>query len=130
MPTFSAQSQERLKQCHPELIRLFNEVIKNMDCTILCGFRPQDEQEEAVRTGKSKEHWPNSKHNKFPSLAVDVAPSPIDWNDKIKFYYFIGYVLGTAQQMGIKIRSGSDWSMDHNLKNQTFFDLPHFELVP
>jgi hypothetical protein len=61
-------------------------------------------------------------------LAVDVAPYPVDWNDKERFYYFAGFVKGVASSLGISIRWGGDWNSDNNLKNQTFFDLPHFEL--
>ena len=50
--------------------------------------------------------YPNSKHNKLPSKAVDVAPYPIDWNDPDRFYHFAGYVRGIAEGMGIKIRWG------------------------
>ncbi len=129
MPQFGAKSAERLATCHPDLQRLFNEVIKHVDCTVICGHRTEEEQEEAFRTGKSKVRWPNGKHNKKPSEAADVVPFPIDWNDKMRFYHFIGFVRGIAVQMGIKIRSGGDWDSDFDLKDQNFFDLPHFELI-
>ena len=121
MPTFGTQSKEKLSQAHPDLQRLFNEVIKTYDCTILCGYRGKEEQEAAVRDGKSKVHFPNSKHNHLPSLAVDVAPYPIDWNDKRRWYYFGGYVTKTAEDMGINIRWGGHF--------KDFEDCPHFELL-
>ena len=43
------------------------------------------------------------------------------------FYYFGGYVLGTAQEMGIDIRWGGDWDGDRSISDQTFDDLVHFE---
>ena len=73
--------------------------------------------------------YPNSKHNKLPSKAVDVAPYPIDWNDPDRFYHFAGYVRGIAEGMGIKIRWGGDWNGNFDLKDQNFYDLPHFELL-
>ena len=54
---------------------------------------------------------PKNKHNaEEPELskAVDVAPYPIDWNDKERFYYFAGVVMGIAIQMGIPLRWGGD----------------------
>lgn len=133
MPSFSKTSVERLNTCDQRLVTLFNEVVKHYDCTILCGVRSKEEQDEAFRTGKSKLKWPNSKHNVLKpdqkSKAVDVAPYPIDWNNKDAFYHFAGFVRAIAAQQGIKIRWGGDWDGDFNLKNQTFFDLPHFELV-
>ena len=60
---------------------------------------------------------------------MDAVPFPIDWNDKIRFYHFAGYVLGVAKTLGIKIRWGGDWNSNLNFKDEKFMDLPHFELV-
>lgn len=128
MPNFSDKSRNKLETCHPDLQKLFNEVIKYYDCTIIEGHRSEEDQQELFRQGKSKIQF-GGMHNKTPSLAVDVAPTPIDWNDKIAFYHFAGFVRGIASQMKINIRWGGDWNGDKNLKNQTFFDLPHFELI-
>ena len=133
MPKFSKRSQERLDTCDKQLQRLFNEVIKHYDCTILEGARPKDRQNELFRQGKSKLTWPNSKHNltHFNQLsqAVDVVPYPIDWNDWNRFYHFAGFVKGVAASMGIKIRCGVDWDGDNDFKDQSFHDAPHFEIV-
>lgn len=133
MPAFSKTSLGRLNTCDPRLVEIFQEVIKYYDCTVTCGVRSKEEQDEAFRTGKSKLKWPNSKHNVLKvgdkSKAVDVVPCPIDWNNKEAFYHFAGFVRAVAALKGIKIRWGGDWDSDNNLKNQTFFDLPHFELV-
>lgn len=129
MSEFSGKSKERLATCHPELQRLFNEVVKHYDCTVTCGHRSKDEQDEAVRTGHSKLAWPNSKHNSLPSKAIDVVPFPIDWADTSRFYHFGGFVLAVAQQLGIKIRWGGDWNGNLQFRDEKFKDLPHFELV-
>ena len=129
MAKFGKVSQERLATCDQRLQDLFNEVIKYVDCTVLCGHRDEAAQNEAVRTGKSRTRWPTSKHNSKPSMAVDAAPYPVDWNDKHRFYYFAGFVVGVAKKMGIKVRYGGDWDSDFDLNDQSFIDLPHFELV-
>lgn len=49
--------------------------------------------------------------------------------DVSRWYYFGGYVLGTADEMGIPIRWGGDWNGNRNIDDQTFDDLPHFELL-
>ena len=85
-------------------------------------------QDEAYNKGNSKVKFPNGKHNKSPSVAVDVAPYPINWRDRDRFHYFAGYVLGIASQMGIKIRWGGDWDMDTQTKDNNFDDLVHFEI--
>jgi peptidoglycan L-alanyl-D-glutamate endopeptidase CwlK len=109
--------------------RLFEKVVVDYDCTIICAFRNQADQEQAYRTGMSKKQWPQSKHNQENSRAVDVAPWPIDWEDRHRFYHFGGYVKAVAAGMGLRIRWGGDWDGDFNFKDQNFHDLPHFELL-
>ena len=128
MPRFGSRSRSKLETCHEDLQKVFNEVIKHFDCTILEGTRPKELQDEYYRTGKSKVKYPNSKHNSSPSRAVDVAPYPIKWQDTDRFYFFAGYVKGIASQMGIELRWGGDWDSDTEVGDQTFMDLPHFEL--
>ncbi len=128
MPFFSTSSQAKLNSCHPDLIHLFNHIITIRDCTILVGFRDREAQNEAFETGHSKEKWPNSKHNKIPSEAIDAAPWPIDWKNPERDYYWSGWVMGVAREMGILLRSGSDWDGDGNPRNQSLHDLYHFEI--
>lgn len=136
MPLFSATSSQRLNTCHQDLQILFNEVIKHFDCTILEGFRDEVAQNNAYAQGKTQLKWPNGNHNHLPSLAVDVVPYPIDWNDKSRIYFFAGRVLGIADMLlqagkiTHKIRYGGDWNSDTQLKDNNFDDLVHFELVP
>ena len=129
MPKYSAKSIERLKTCDPRLQAVFQSVLKEFDHSILCGHRNQADQDLAVSEGRSKVNWPNSQHNFMPSRAVDAAPYPIDWGDRERFTLFAGYVLGTAAQMGVKLRWGGDWRMRFDPKKNEFDDLVHFELV-
>lgn len=129
MPSFSELSKSRLKTCHLDLQRLFNEVIKYWDCTIIEGYRGPEEQHEAFINGKSKLDWPKGKHNKLPSLAVDVMPFPVDFKDIHRIYCFSGFVLGIAAVMNIKVRWGGDWDRDTEVKDNTFNDLVHFEVI-
>lgn len=129
MPQFSKKSNDRLATCHSDLIRLFNEVVKHFDCTILQGHRGEEEQNKAFNEGKSQLQWPNGNHNAMPSNAVDVIPYPIDWGDRERMSYFAGVVKGIGESMGIKIRWGGDWDNDTQVKDNRFDDLVHFELV-
>lgn len=128
MPSFSDTSKQKLATCHPDLITLFEQVVIQYDCTILCGIRGEKEQTEAFRSGFSKLPFPESKHNSSPSNAVDVSPYPIIWDDRERFYHFAGYVQGIANMLGINIRWGGDWDGDFDFKDQRFMDLVHFEL--
>lgn len=128
MPSFGDRSKKNLSEAHPLLQELFEEVVKHYDCAVIEGHRPKEEQDKAFHGGKSKVQWPNSKHNQTPSLAVDVCPFPINWKDTRRFYYFAGHVMATARVMGIDLRWGGDWNGNNEFKDQSFHDLPHFEL--
>jgi len=126
---YSHRSKIALASAHPDLQHLFNEVIKVIDCTVIFGHRTEAEQENQYRLGHTKLHYPNSNHNKTPSLAVDVAPYPIVWENRERFVYFAGIVKGIASQLNIKMRWGGDWDNDNDLHDQTWMDLPHYELL-
>ena len=128
MPRFGGTSKRRLDTCEKDLQLLFNEVIKEFDCSIICGHRGEKAQNEAFERGNSKAKYPKGRHNANPSRAVDVAPYPIDWSDRERFTYFAGFVKGVASQMGIDIIWGGDWDNDTDLKDNGFDDLVHFEL--
>lgn len=128
MPKFSGRSISKLNSCDPRLQKVFKEVIKHWDCTILEGTRDEETQNEYFRTGKSKLKFPSSKHNSLPSKAIDAAPYPIVWEDTKRFYAFAGFVIGVAATMGITLRWGGDWDSDRDFSDQSFNDLPHFEI--
>ncbi|KKL60538.1 hypothetical protein LCGC14_2204300, partial [marine sediment metagenome] len=95
-------------------------------------------QEKAFDEGKSEKHWPNSKHNRKPSIAVDIAPwdqsmrrgrGDIDWNNRDRFILLAGIIRGIAHKLGIAIRWGGDWDSDSFMRDQRFHDMPHIELV-
>ena len=136
MPKFSQESFSKLSTCHPDLQALFYEVIKSFDCTILTGYRNQEDQEKAFAAGNTKLHYPDGKHNHQPSMAVDVTPYPIDFNNEKLALWFGGYVLGLAQKlkdegkMTHAIRWGGAWNGLGDLNTPHMLnDLVHFELV-
>lgn len=115
MYVFSFKSQQKLETCCPDLVRLFNEVIKHQDCTIICGRRGKGEQDKAYATGHSKLKYPKSYHNRMPSRAVDVAPyfqekPHIRWDDLDSFRIFGGFVMGVAAALEIPIEWGGYWN--------------------
>lgn len=135
MPKFSQDSFSKLSTCHPDLQAIFFEVIRSFDCQVLEGFRCKEDQEAAFALGNTKLHWPKGKHNHQPSMAVDVAPYPIDWKNTKRFYWFAGYVMGIAQKLKDEgkimssVRYGGDWNGDKNIDTETLKDLVHFELM-
>ena len=125
VPEFSPRSWEKLATCHADLQRLFNEVIKEMDCTIVCGHRTQAEQDK-VYPQYSNAKWPDSPHNQEPSLAVDAMPCPIDWDDIPRVLTFRDVVEDTARSLNIGIRPLIRF---RNRMGQIVTDYPHFELA-
>ena len=108
-----------------------------MDAHIVCGARNKEEQNLYFATGKSKVPWPQGKHcAPLPgvrelSAAVDIVPvinGKLSWNN---YHCSVqaGAILTLAKQMGIPIRWGGNWDMDHEpITDQDFQDLVHFEL--
>lgn len=133
MPRFSTLSRQRLETCDERLRVLLNEAIKTYDLTVLCGHRGEEEQEEAYRLGNSTKRWPESRHNVFPSHAVDVAPwfadVKIDWNDLAAFARLIGYIERIAHERAIPLRFGLDWDSDRRTADERFIDAGHIELA-
>lgn len=92
----------------------------------MCGHRSKEEQNRLYAEGKSQLQYPRSKHNAYPSIAVDIQPYP--FKDERDLYYFIGYVKGVADEMGIKLRMGADWN-DNKTVTDNWIDAFHIELV-
>lgn len=126
MPHFSRRSLDNLATAHPNLRRLFIEVIKYFDCAVIESYRTLEKQRRLYDIGKSLTL--RGKHNMKPSMAVDVAPYPIEWENTERFRYFGGFVMGIAKMMWIPIRYGGDWGGTNMLKQENFIDLVHFEL--
>ncbi len=129
MPHFSSRSRDNLRTCDYRLVELFNEVIRSFDCTIICGYRGQQAQDEAFFTGFSTKRWPESKHNTNPSLAIDVVPYPVDWKDIEPFKWMGPYVIGVGDSKGVKLRWGADWNGNRRTSDEKFLDYAHFEII-
>ena len=128
MPYFGKSSKKRLNTCDNKLQKVFNEVIKHVDCSVLEGHREKDRQNKLFEEGKTKVKYPDGRHNRQPSSAVDVTPYPVDWKDRERQPLFAGFVIGVASQMGINLRWGGDWDQDFQVVDNRFDDFPHFEL--
>lgn len=118
----SKKSLERLHTCDGQLILLFETAIKTspLDFCIICGHRGKSDQETAFLQGRSKLHYPFSKHNLRPSLAVDAAPYPIDWDNIQGFIRLSMHIQKVAKELEMLISWGGYWKMK---------DYPHYELI-
>jgi peptidoglycan L-alanyl-D-glutamate endopeptidase CwlK len=120
MAKFGKQSLRNLSTCHESLQLIMNKAIESVDFSVICGFRDEAKQNEAFNLGFSKLKWPKSKHNENPSLAVDVIPYPVDWNDVFRFFLMAGHILRVAHDLQIPLTWGGTW--------KSFPDYPHFQL--
>lgn len=136
---FSKRSLGHLEQCHPDLQKVLRLAIDHslVDFGLVESHRDEATQNDYNRRGLSKVRFPDSKHNTLPSEAVDIIIWP-----KSQMYDFnhLCYVAGVIQtcarvlyedgMIDHLIRWGGNWDSDGIiLKDQSFQDLVHFELV-
>jgi peptidoglycan LD-endopeptidase CwlK len=124
MVTLSASSQARLALAHPLLRKLFAACASDPACppfAVLDSQRGRQAQEKAFALGHSRAHFLQSAHNWAPSVAVDVVPYPIDWNNLARFNALGKFITAKAAALGIDITWGATFP---KLK-----DMPHYELT-
>ena len=138
---FGAVSLGRLAHCHPHLRKVAHGVIRVADVSVISGLRTSEEQQALHADGKSKLDGVTkfSMHQGDPRLvpknrvswAMDLMPwlPGVDvWQRADLFYIQAGIVLAVAERMGVPLRWGGDWDRDGQTWDQSFDDLPHFEL--
>ena len=117
------KSSDLLATCDKRLQDLANMMLERseFDLTITCGYRGKDEQEDAYNKGKSKAKFGQSKHNIFPSQAIDIVPYPINWDDKDRRWQEMALnAMWCAGKLGFEITWGGSF--------KSISDKPHFEL--
>lgn len=136
---YSKHSLHERATLHEELVLVCDTLLPLHDFRIQEGHRNKERQNQLYADGASKLRWPASKHNSYPSRAMDLLPFVngqfIGWDKWPQWRYFGGMVLGVAHalresgQMQYELRWGHDWDMDNDLGNHRFVDGPHFELI-
>lgn len=121
MNRFSSHSKLALSTCDQRLKEIMIRALEEIDFSILCGHRNEHDQNEAFDNGYSKLKWPKSKHNYYPSVAVDVAPYPINWVDTVKFVELSKVIKRISLELMIPVAWGGDFAQ--------FVDMPHWELI-
>jgi peptidoglycan L-alanyl-D-glutamate endopeptidase CwlK len=124
--SLSERSRKNLESCDQAIKTLVYEALKEYDVVVVEGWRDKETQDKYYSEGKSKLRWPDSRHNKQPSRAVDLGIfnkdlNGIDWANLNPFFELAGYLKAVARQKGIKMRWGGDY--------KHFKDYPHFELL-
>ena len=131
---FGTASQRNLETAHLDLQFVMREALAMgiMDFSVIEGHRDKSRQNRLYAIGKSRVRWPDGKHNRNPSDAVDAVPyvnGKYSWN-KLHCCVLAGVILACAKKLGIKIRWGGNWDMDSEpITDQDFQDLVHYERV-
>ena len=140
-------SLKKLESVHHDLVKIIKLAIARtpVDFGISEGHRTLDRQKELYDQGKSKIDGINKKgkHNYSPSLAIDLYAYHPDIEVRKKLAYDVptlciiaGVIISCADELKAKgdikhsVRWGGNWDSDGViLYDQSFDDLPHFELV-
>ena len=139
--TFSQRSLKALASCHTDLQVLGQESIKRsaIDFSIVEGHRSIERQHMLYQAGKSKIDGvkKKGKHNYHPSMAFDVCPyinGKHSWRE-CYLSYLGGAIMAVASRLreekkiSHSVRWGGNWDGDGEIiTDQSFIDLPHFEL--
>ena len=120
--SFGIRSREQINTLDFRLITLLHLVLykSKIDFSVLEGYRDEYRQNKLHKEGSSKLKFPSSKHNCYPSKAVDIAPYPLDWNDIESFKALSITMKQMAKFLGIKLIWGGDW--------KNFKDYGHYEI--
>ena len=135
---YGKRSEAELATVNPMLVQVCRRALSygQMDATVVQGVRGKAEQDRYFELGKSRVRWPDGKHNAEPpetkSDAVDIIPfvkGKGSWHF-VHCAFWAGLMFAAAADLGVDIRWGGDWDMDHEpVTDQEFQDLAHFELV-
>ena len=128
MPSFGAKSQNHLINLDHRLRLICVEAIKIFDFSIIDSYRDKQTQSVYYATGKSKLMWPHSRHNTYPSHAMDIVPYPVDFNDWQRFHYMAGIIEAISRSHNIDLVWGGDWNDNQVFADEKWRDLAHFEI--
>lgn len=136
------RSKEKLKDVKPALAKVVARAIElsEVDFTVVQGNRTQKYQDELYAQGRTKPGpivTKTRKSNHIGGGAVDLYPwingkpympdrptkKDFEMFKKIKVAMF-----AAAAEQGTSIRWGADWDKDGATDDETFVDMPHFEL--
>ena len=128
---FGRNSRRQLNTADGRLQDIAHTVLKIKDHAVIKGHRNQREQHTAFIEGHSELDWPHGKHNKLPSIAIDVQTYPLPQTEqelREEQLYLLGLYMGVGYMTGIPIRIGGDWDRDGEIADNSFDDFFHVEL--
>lgn len=145
---YGKTSMQRLMTCHRDIQAIMCEALamSDVDITIVCGSRNEEEQEAAFRDGFSLARFGQSPHNFIVkgdggSPAVDAAPyknGRIAWEDKALFHRVADFIMAANKKLieekvvTHELAWGNDWDGDGIYvaedPDEDFTDMPHWQI--
>lgn len=139
----SERSLNSLKGVNPNLVKVVERAIEltEQDFIVIEGLRTREQMMINYGKGRTasqiavhgipasyakpkeaKVTWLNNPFasNHAKGKAVDIVPSPVDWNNISKFKKINEAMQASAKEFGIKLSYGGDWTKK---------DYPHWELA-
>lgn len=120
----------RLNGVHPDLVRVVRRAIEvtTQDFSVAEGLRSaqQAQANAAAGTGIA-----NSLHIRQPSgygHAVDLHPYPLNWKDLAAFRAVARAMFEAADEFGVLLQWGADWSLNGKINEPGEWDFPHFQI--
>lgn len=132
MYKFGKKSKEKLSEANGPLQNAARLALEwqAMDFAVIEGHRPRAEQKRLYILGKSRVLYPDGKHNKKPSDALDIVPvinGKISW-EWVHCIHLAGIIIAAGRCLGTTIRWGGNWDQDGEpITDQDFQDLVHYE---
>lgn len=130
MPSFGKRSLAQLETCDPLIQDVLNVAIEYVDFSVIEGHRSLEMQQKYFSEGTSQMDGVThkSRHQSWPSQAVDIVPYPAAYSDLDRMVELCRFVQGVAAGLGTPLRWGGDWDGDFDRTDQSFHDLPHLEI--
>jgi peptidoglycan L-alanyl-D-glutamate endopeptidase CwlK len=131
----SERSLLRLKDVNPKLINLCLLGIKRtpIDFGIAYqgGKRTAEEQNQLFKDGYSKcdGYKIQSNHQSGDAFDINVFVNSKVVENKEMLCVVAGVMFSCAEELNIKIRWGLDWDQDGDIRDNTFNDMYHFEII-
>lgn len=125
---FSQEEEKILATVDPRLVAVVRAAHARMPLRVIEGYRNEARQNKLFNEGKTKLRFPNSKHNTFPSLAIDIAPLPVDFKNIQRFVDLSVIMFQEAKKRGVRLRWGGDWNRNNDWRDEKFLDMPHYEI--
>ncbi len=105
MPKHGTRSKNFLSTCTEGIQRVFSQVVKGFDNSILDGARTPNQQAEKLASGASKtldsKHIPRKPDGSYDpdgkSKAADAAPYPIEWPDERVLKQILGKINNDSE---------------------------------